>query len=599
VIVPLLIAVIVDQADAGARRARLLELKNRLGLGQRRQGPVGLLGRMMHVKAGPHYDSWVDEVLTTTMEAAGVPGCAAEHELLHRFRNEGDTETGVGIDLAPPVVTRLDPLVPWLAREIYENRIAFPAHVTDENEHDHIADDDFYPDVIELIDWFHATGPDLMQLQIVEALDLASEWHGQIIVQRRSKAGDVLILKGQETVKRWEDGWSLVRLTHPQHLRAETRALGHCIGEGGYDRQILQPDQWSYYSLRDPEGCPRVTFEVRLNEDITQARGRRNLPPSGRVLKPALRAAHSIRMFPGAWAAHTYEELDLEALLWFAEQPGVTLEEVQELAGMYLHWRAMQGHRRTDIVSDVGGNEDIGATLKTAGLDVWLRLHLVIRDGQLFEQVFVTTKGIDGDGGGSRLVGEFLFAGELEEIFADLQHTVRVLALQQDHHDGEPEEVAAKVVARVLITLRGEAARPFTWSSDSGLAGFNAKVQALLDRWAPHPAWLEGQPPSLYRRDEPFLVELLDDEDHPFDDPTLEDLYRLQEQITVRIEELLDEHFPEVGANIGETAYLATAGMLGHGVGLWEHRETWHEELEPIVEADTEMRRLIDDADWR
>lgn len=143
-------------------------------------------------------------------------------------------------------------------------------------------------------------------LTMSNAMQGASDWHEAL----RNKVRLERSLAGQETVHTWDDGWSLARLSTPEHLRAETSFLGHCIGEGGYDGQVQSPKEWRFYSLRDKGGMPRVTFEVSLHGGkpcIQQAEGRRGVDPDGRVLLPALRAAYRISEDPEDWSWHLRE----------------------------------------------------------------------------------------------------------------------------------------------------------------------------------------------------------------------------------------------------------------------------------------------------
>tara|TARA_R110002060_G_scaffold6084_4_gene9277 strand:+ start:2519 stop:2839 length:321 start_codon:yes stop_codon:yes gene_type:complete len=68
---------------------------------------------------------------------------------------------------------------------------------------------------------------------------------------------------------------------------------------------------------------------------------------------------------------------------------------------------------------------------------------------------------------------------------------------------------------------------------------------------------------------------------------------KTQQKFEDRVEVLVDKHLPdeEEYPDIQEVAYLSFASLAGHGIGLWEGREEWHEDFEKVVEKD---KRLTD-----
>jgi hypothetical protein len=135
------------------------------------------------------------------------------------------------------------------------------------------------------------------------------------------------------------------------------------------------------------------------------------------------------------------------------------------------------------------------------------------------------------------------------------------------------------------------------------LAPFMADLRGVPMRFPPeHNAFshadinrLWPNMPTRGYKDEEWLFKLVVHEDQELDDDQEQLVDELQASFTNRVLELLWQNFPDSGADADTDAYLAVAGLLGHGVGLWEHREPWHADLESIVEADREMRRLMDE----
>jgi hypothetical protein len=68
---------------------------------------------------------------------------------------------------------------------------------------------------------------------------------------------------------------------------------------------------------------------------------------------------------------------------------------------------------------------------------------------------------------------------------------------------------------------------------------------------------------------------------------------KTQQKFEDRVEVLVDKHLPDEEGypDIQEVAYLSYASLGGHGIGLWEGREEWHEDFEKVVEKD---KRLTD-----
>lgn len=102
-----------------------------------------------------------------------------------------------------------------------------------------------------------------------------------------------------ETVLKFKDGFSFVRLLSKKAYDLEGQQMGHCVGsywdethgndenygddegEQGEGQYEYEPELYApiIYSLRDPKGLPHVTIEVRGESVIHQIKGKENAPP--------------------------------------------------------------------------------------------------------------------------------------------------------------------------------------------------------------------------------------------------------------------------------------------------------------------------------
>jgi hypothetical protein len=70
------------------------------------------------------------------------------------------------------------------------------------------------------------------------------------------------------------DNYYWIQLTSPQSLDYESNLMGHCVGQGGYDSNVLS-GVVIIYSLRDSKNEPHCTIELR-NGKINQIKGKKN-----------------------------------------------------------------------------------------------------------------------------------------------------------------------------------------------------------------------------------------------------------------------------------------------------------------------------------
>ena len=122
-----------------------------------------------------------------------------------------------------------------------------------------------------------------------KALTAAQKWH-KVMAQNADKLAkdkDLVekSLKGTEFVMNLPNNMVGYRLTTPEALDFESEYMGHCVGKGGYDKAVKE-GAVQIYSIRDKNGEPHATFEVRGN-DIYQCKGKGNKAPVARY-RPAV-----------------------------------------------------------------------------------------------------------------------------------------------------------------------------------------------------------------------------------------------------------------------------------------------------------------------
>ncbi|MCV9964142.1 PcfJ domain-containing protein [Pararhizobium sp. BT-229] len=90
-------------------------------------------------------------------------------------------------------------------------------------------------------------------------------------------------LEGTESYMELGEGWCLVRLLTARALDYESSMMQHCIGNGGYDAQLADPESL-FLSLRDPSGKPHATIAVNGSE-IVDVSGKQNELPRTKYIK--------------------------------------------------------------------------------------------------------------------------------------------------------------------------------------------------------------------------------------------------------------------------------------------------------------------------
>jgi hypothetical protein len=119
----------------------------------------------------------------------------------------------------------------------------------------------------------------LRRVTFADALEMSRRWHGQLrkAAERTQAKGIPNDPVGAPVVLdalSLGPGWSWVWLKSPEARKAEGKAMGHCVGSGGYES--LRPSE-AIVSLRDPDGVPHVTLQLgagRILQAVTKGNGK-------------------------------------------------------------------------------------------------------------------------------------------------------------------------------------------------------------------------------------------------------------------------------------------------------------------------------------
>ena len=141
------------------------------------------------------------------------------------------------------------PLIAWLGREA--KRTVYPVF-----------------NAVRLLDWFHATHPNLFAYTLEEAIIATDAWHDSL----RTASGFRQPVPPALVVVRFPDGAHIDRLVERSQFADEGASMGHCVGgplradgrpNGDSSYWKATRDQENIvYSYRNPEGVPQATVEV-------------------------------------------------------------------------------------------------------------------------------------------------------------------------------------------------------------------------------------------------------------------------------------------------------------------------------------------------
>jgi hypothetical protein len=121
--------------------------------------------------------------------------------------------------------------------------------------------------------WFADTRPDLGRMSLDDVRVEFEDWQED----QRIEQGKLAIPQG-EIVFKFDDGYTIQKLTTDEQLDKEGDVMQHCVGS--YCAAVRRGDS-VIYSLRDPKGKPHVTIEfdpgLRM---VKQVKGKQNDDPA-------------------------------------------------------------------------------------------------------------------------------------------------------------------------------------------------------------------------------------------------------------------------------------------------------------------------------
>lgn len=150
-----------------------------------------------------------------------------------------------------------------------------------------------------VVDWIRSVRQDdlrvyskLPRMNFTAMNQSQERWHAALA--KKGGAIDAPNLASCPILHRYDDGWSWVWVQTDDERDAEGDAMGHCVGQGSYDRLGRGG---AIVSLRDPAGRPHVTVEIGGVRRM-QAQGRGNTPPAAkyaeRIAEVTLRVGASV-----------------------------------------------------------------------------------------------------------------------------------------------------------------------------------------------------------------------------------------------------------------------------------------------------------------
>ena len=114
----------------------------------------------------------------------------------------------------------------------------------------------------------------------------AEKWHEHMAELAAKKEKNEKMYKaslaGTQFIMDLPNGMRAYQLITPQALDFESEYMGHCVGRGGYDKDVTNGSV-KIYSIRDSNGEPHATLEVR-GQNVFQCKGKGNRTPIQRYI---------------------------------------------------------------------------------------------------------------------------------------------------------------------------------------------------------------------------------------------------------------------------------------------------------------------------
>ena len=119
-----------------------------------------------------------------------------------------------------------------------------------------------------------------------KTLAQAEKWHERMAELAAKKEKNEQMYKaslaGTQFIMDLPNGMRAYQLMTPQALDFESEYMGHCVGRGGYDKDVTNGSV-KIYSIRDNNGEPHATLEVR-GQNVFQCKGKGNKTPVQRYI---------------------------------------------------------------------------------------------------------------------------------------------------------------------------------------------------------------------------------------------------------------------------------------------------------------------------
>ena len=119
-----------------------------------------------------------------------------------------------------------------------------------------------------------------------KTLSAAEKWHERMAELSAKKAKTEKMYKeslvGTKFIMDLPNGMKAYQLITPEALDFESEYMGHCVGQGSYDKGVSD-GSIKIYSIRDSNGEPHATLEVR-GQDVYQCKGKSNKTPVQRYI---------------------------------------------------------------------------------------------------------------------------------------------------------------------------------------------------------------------------------------------------------------------------------------------------------------------------
>lgn len=265
---------------------------------------------------------------------------------------------------------RADPLFPWMASQLAK----LPEHVsygstqvTTETEARKLRRAGTI-----LAQWYEAKRPNLGGYNIQSALGEAKEWY--------EESGPV---PQGEVVVELSDGWTAQELTTKEQLDREGEVMQHCVGS--YFNEVNN-DKTTIYSLRDAQGRPHVTIEVK-NGHVEQVQGKQNEKPAAKY-QPYVDEFEKWLESEGVSLTKIPKELqpyvdameaagcgdDDDSLIAYASDWNENVYDAEEAAA----WMKYVGCHEAELA---GALKDENVTPDEFGAFPWLIVHAITENG--------------------------------------------------------------------------------------------------------------------------------------------------------------------------------------------------------------------------